>query len=116
VGGASIDELVEAATGLNLWAEWARLEQAHARGVPYQLPPTRNEYAGLLVCLARQEWPDYGPFDAPELVWRLHKKHHAGLIVASGDPGRVQTLLHDYGQRFADTFLAVAPPLDKAPE
>lgn len=116
VGGASIDELVEAATGLNLWAEWARLEQAHARGVAYQLPPIRNEYAGLLVCLARQEWPDYGAFDAPEVVWRLHKKHHAGLIVASDDPGRVQTLLHDYGQRFAGTFLAVAPPLDKAPE
>src|SRR4029079_15329929 len=28
VGGAHINELVEAATGVNLWAEWARIEKA----------------------------------------------------------------------------------------
>jgi hypothetical protein len=32
VGGAHIVEMVEAATGVNLWAEWARLEVAHVRG------------------------------------------------------------------------------------
>ena len=31
VGGASIDMLVEHASGLNLWAEWAHLEAAKAR-------------------------------------------------------------------------------------
>ena len=32
VGGAFISDLVETATGINLWREWARLEVAHVRG------------------------------------------------------------------------------------
>jgi biotin carboxylase len=110
VGGAHIAETVEAASGLNLWAEWARLEVADARGERYELPPFRHDYAGILVCLARQEWPDMSAYLEPEIVWRLHKQQHAGLIVASPDAGRVEQLLADYSQRFAADFLAVAQP------
>lgn len=116
VGGANIDQLVEEANGLNPWAEWASIEVAHIRGETYQLPPTRQDYAGLLVCLARQEWPNLGAYADPEVVWRMKKKYHAGLIVRAGDPGRVQSLLNSYVPRFAHDFLAVAPPLDKAPQ
>ena len=42
--------------------------------------------------------------------------HAAGLIVAAEDAGRVEALLGHYAERFATDFLAVAPPLDKAPE
>ncbi len=31
-GGANIADLIEAASGLNLWAEWAKVEVAAARG------------------------------------------------------------------------------------
>ena len=41
VGGAHIVELVEAATGMNLWAEWAKVELAGGKG-PYAVPPTRQ--------------------------------------------------------------------------
>lgn len=117
VGGANIHQMVEAATGINLWAEWARIEVAQIRDEPYEPPTPRGDYAGLLVCLARQEWPDTSHYDDPEVVWRLHdKEHHAGLIVRSPDPERVRTLLEAYGRRFARDFLAVAPPLDKPPE
>src|SRR6266516_6904580 len=37
VGGASIVELIEAATGINLWREWARIEMA-SQEQPYHLP------------------------------------------------------------------------------
>jgi hypothetical protein len=53
-------------------------------------------------------------FNDGEIVWRLHKKHHAGMIVASHDPGRVEQLLSDYVPRFIQDFLAVAPPQDHA--
>ena len=115
VGGANIEQLVEAATGVNLWAEWARLEVAHARGQFYPIPGDAGGYAGVLICLARQEWPDLSGYQDPEIVYRLDKKHHAGLVLASTDPERVESLIHDYGQRFAHDFLAVAPPLDKPP-
>mgnify|MGYP001275731627 CR=1 FL=1 len=115
VGGADIERLVESASGLNLWGEWARLEIAHAQGRPYTVAPSRHDYAGILVCLARQEWPDLSAYDDPEVTYRVHKKHHAGLVVASPDPGRVEWLLGSYAERFAGDFLAVLPPLDKAP-
>jgi biotin carboxylase len=42
VGGANIDLMLEHATGLNLWREWARLEVAHLRKEEYTLPPIRS--------------------------------------------------------------------------
>lgn len=115
VGGANIEQLVEAATGVNLWGEWAKIEIAQVQGEPYQIPTDKGDYAGVLICLARQEWPDLTNYQDPEIVYRVHKKHHAGLIVATANVDRIEELLHAYGQRFTHDFLAVVPPLDKAP-
>lgn len=116
VGGAGVDKLPEGAAGVNLWREWARLEVALAKGEQYVLPPLKDEYAGILVCLARQEYPDLSAYNDPEVWWRMDKKHHAGLVVVSADANRVAALLDHYAQRFAHDFLAVAPPLDRAPQ
>jgi biotin carboxylase len=113
VGGAHIDDLVEACTGVNLWQEWARIELASARGEAYRPPGARQDDGGLLICLSRQEKPDLAGFDAPEVVWRLDKTHHAGLILSSPDSQRVESLFPDYVQRFERDFLAVCPPTDK---
>ncbi|MBL8056161.1 MAG: hypothetical protein JNK29_05650 [Anaerolineales bacterium] len=112
VGGANIAEAVEFATGVNLWAEWARLEVAALRGEAYAPPEARHGYAAVLNCLARQEWPDLAPYADPEVVWRLHKPYHAGLILATPDAARLQALVEAYSRRFAQDFLAVAPPLE----
>ena len=113
VGGAFISDLVEHSTGLNLWAEWARIEVSSLRGVPYALPERKYAYAGSVLCLARTEHPDTSSFDAPEIVHRIQKHHHAGLIVQSPDPGRVASLLDEYSHRFAEMYLAIAPVPNK---
>jgi len=110
VGGAFIAELVEYASGLNLWAEWARIEVCSLRGVPYTLPELKPAYSGSVLCLARVPEPDTSAFDAPEVVYRMNKHHHAGLIVQSPDPERVRALLNEYGERFQEVFCAVEPP------
>lgn len=110
VGGANIDLMLEHAAGINLWREWARLELAHLRGEEYTLPPTTEQYAGLVVSLARDPWPDTAAYNDPELVWRLHKEHHVGFIVAAPDRSRVQSLIASYADRIAHDFMAVAPP------
>lgn len=114
VGGANISDMIEQATGINPWVEWARIELAQLRGESYTLPETRHDYAGLLACLARQEWPDLTQYADPEVVWRMHKAHHAGLIVVAPDYNRIQTLLNSYVDRFAQDFLTVAKPLETA--
>lgn len=113
VGGANIAEAVEFATGVNLWAEWAALEVAHLRRAPYRLPDGRAGYAGVINCLARQEYPDLSGYTDPEVAWRLDKRHHAGLILASPDSDCLQDLLDEYSRRFAQDFLAVLPPQEK---
>ena len=113
VGGAHIADLVEAATGINLWAEWAKIEIAGGKA-PYRPPVARNDNAGLLISLARQEHPDTSAYNDPEIVWRMNdKKHHVGLIVKSSDPGRVQELIGNYAPRFRQDFFASQPPRDK---
>lgn len=114
VGGANISDLIERATGVNPWAEWAKIVAAETRGEVYQAPKPRQEYGGLIVCLARQEQPDLSGYNDSEIVWRMHKKQHAGLIVVSPDQQRVQQLVDSYAQRFANDFLAVAPPKESA--
>ncbi|MBL8153958.1 MAG: ATP-grasp domain-containing protein [Anaerolineae bacterium] len=114
VGGAHIADMVEAATGVNLWAEWARIETADVRGETYQPPTPRAQYGGLMVSLAKQEHPDTSAYNDPEIVWRLDKKNHVGLIVVSDSPERVEELLASYVDRAAVDFLAVAPPKEKA--
>lgn len=113
VGGAFIAELVEAATGVNLWREWAKLEVANLRGEAYVAPRARELYAGSVLCLASTAEPDTSAFEAPEIVMRMKKEHHAGLIVQSGDAERVRTLVEEYSAAFAERFLARMPPPPK---
>ena len=112
VGGAYINEMVEAATGIDLWREWARIEVAGEDG-SYHLPPVREEYAGVILSLARQQDPDTSLYNDPEIYLRIKRHHHAGLVLRSKDAQRVPRLLEDYSRRFAEEFLAVEPPRDK---
>ena len=113
VGGAFISDLVENATGINLWREWARLEVTDLRGESYALPTPTERYAGSVLCLATTVEPDTSAFDAPEVVTRMKKNHHAGLIVCSENSGRVRELLDRYSTEFAQRFLATLPPPEK---
>ncbi len=115
VGGAGVDMVVEHASGLNPWREWARLEVANIRGESYSSPTPRRDYAGLMVTLARQEWPDTSGFADPEIVWRMHKRHHVGLIVQAPEHRRVQELIAGYVPRLGAEFTAVEAPLEKPP-
>lgn len=113
VGGAFISDLVEAATGVNLWREWARIEVAYLRGERYATPKPLEDYAGSVLCLATSAEPDTSVFDAPEIVYRMKKHHHAGLIVRSGDVARVKALTEEYSAEFARRFLASMPPPER---
>ena len=114
VGGAFIVDLVEAESGLNLWREWAKLEIAGEDGI-YKVPQTSSRYAGLVLTLAKQEWPDLSGYTDPEIVYRVKKANHAGMIVASENEARVRALLDEYAGRFTHDFFAFAPAPDRPP-
>ena len=112
VGGAYISDVVEHATGVNLWREWAKLEVGAGKK-PYALPNPRQDYAGVIVSLARQKEPDTSAYNDPEIVYRVKKYHHAGFVLQSPDPARVGKLLDSYTRRFVADFLATQPVPDK---
>lgn len=112
VGGAYISDVVRAASGVDLWREWAKLEVGAGR-VPYSIPPTRNDYAGVILSLAKQEEPDTSAYTDPEIVNRVKKYHHAGFILKSPSAARVKELLASYSRRFLSDFLASQPVPDK---
>src|SRR5919108_5909565 len=101
VGGAYIAEVLEAASGVNLWREWARLEIADGKA-PTKITPGRKEYAGIILSLAKQEYPDTSAYADEEIIYRVKKRHHAGLIVRSPRLERVNELLDNYSQRFVE--------------
>jgi biotin carboxylase len=113
VGGAYIVDVVEAATGINLWREWAKIEIEGEHG-RYEPPSSRADHAGIVLSLARQQEPDLSAYDAPEIVKRIRKPHHAGLILASADTSRIRELLDSYVTRFYTDFHAWAPPPERA--
>ena len=112
VGGAYIADVIEAASGINLWREWARLEVGAGKQ-PYELPPVRRDYAGVILSLARQEHPDTSTYTDPEIVYRVTKYHHAGFVLRSPNYGRIQQLLDSYALRFREEFCATQPVPDK---
>ena len=112
VGGAHLAEMVEAATNINLWAEWARIEDAMVKGNKYQLPKVAKNYAGIVLTLSKYQYPDLSNFDDPEVCFRVPLEYHAGLIVKSIKQERVMELLNQYAERFATELSATA----EAPE
>jgi biotin carboxylase len=112
VGGAYIADVIEAATGVNLWREWARLEVGAGKE-SYRLPVSRHDYAGVILSLARQERPDSSAYNDDEIVYRVSKFHHAGFILKSASHERIQQLLDSYSRRFVEDFLATQPVPEK---
>ena len=115
VGGAHLAEMVEAATGINLWAEWAKIEDSLAKKTKYTLPKVSKNYAGILLTLSKYQHPNLSSFDDDEVYFRVPLDYHAGLIVKSKNQNRVMELLDSYAVRIADEFSTVAnaPELKK---
>jgi len=112
VGGAYISDVIEAATGVNLWREWARIEVGGGK-TPYQLPDVGRDYAGVVISLARQDHPDTSSYNDPEIVLRIPKHHHAGFVLRANKPQRIEELLDSYAARFREDFYATEPVPDK---
>ena len=114
VGGANLAEMVDFSSGINLWKEWAVIESAQLKNQVYKLPKIKETYAGIIVSLSRFEHPDTSSFSDTEIVWRMNKAWHIGLIVASDSQERVLELLENYTKKVADEFHASLPAPDKS--
>ncbi|MNS18873.1 argininosuccinate lyase [compost metagenome] len=107
VGGAHLAEMVAEASDINLWKEWATIEDALVKGTKYTLPEVKKGYAGIVLTLSKFQHPDLSSFSDPEVCFRVPLDYHAGLIVKSDKNERVLELLNDYTDRLVNHFTAV---------
>lgn len=108
VGGAYIANVLEHACNFNLWREWAKLETATVEK-PYKLPKLRKDFAGITLALANVDEPDTSHYTDEEIVYKVKKPKHVGLIFHSTKQKRIDELLAIYTERITNDFLAVAP-------
>jgi hypothetical protein len=107
VGGAHIAEMVAEASNINLWKEWAVIEDSIVKGEKYNLPKVKKGYAGIVLTLSKFQHPDLSSFSDPEVCFRVPLEYHAGLIVRSDSSERVLELLEDYADRLIKDFATV---------
>lgn len=107
VGGAHIAEMVEAASNINLWKEWASIEDSLVKETQYILPKIKKGYAGIVLTLSKFQHPDLSSFSDSEVCFRVPLDYHAGLIVKSDLSERVLELLDDYANRLTTGFATV---------
>jgi len=112
VGGAYIANVLEHACNFNLWREWAKLEVSTDEK-PYKLPKLRKDFAGVALALAKTDTPDTSHYADDEIVYRVSKPKHVGLIFYSNKQKRVEELIDTYSQRISEDFLAVAPAKER---
>jgi hypothetical protein len=108
VGGAHLAEMVDAASDVNLWAEWAKIEDALIKGNEYKLPTVKKGFAGIVLTLSKYQYPDLSIFDDSEVCFRVPLEYHAGLIVKCDNHAKVRELLDDYAERLVKDFATVA--------
>ena len=108
VGGAHLAEMVAAASNINLWKEWAAIEDSLVKETKYILPKIKKEYAGIVLTLSKFEHPDLSSFSDPEVCFRVPLDYHAGVIVKSDSSERVLELLVNYADRLTKDFATVA--------
>ena len=102
-----VSDLIFASSGINLWIEWAKLIARDDK--TYILPQIENNYAGLLLSVTNQEWPNLDEYTAPEIIWKLDKKNNAGLIIVSENYNRITELMKEYTKKFYIDFFASYP-------
>ena len=114
VGGAHIADMVEAATGVNIWKEWAKLESALLRNENYTIKESKNFSAGLLVSLAKDKHPDTKSFECEEVDRFLKKDYHVGIVYKSDKPEIILKKLEEATEKVTKELLSILPPKEKA--
>ena len=113
VGGANIADLVEASTGINLWREWARIENALLKKLPYEIGKSTGFAAGLILALAKDKIPNCEKFQCEEVVKFISLEHHVGIVYKSASKEKIQEKLDEAALIITRDYLNILPPRSK---
>ncbi|MFC6268520.1 ATP-grasp domain-containing protein [Frigoriflavimonas asaccharolytica] len=110
VGGAHIPDLVEASTGINIWREWAKIEDSLLKKTKYSLADSTDFTAGLIIALAKEQKPDTKQFECKYVSQFLDLDYHIGIIYKDKDEKNIQKCLDDAAVKITQDILNILPP------
>ena len=113
VGGAHIPDLIEASTQINIWREWAKIEDALLKNYDFQISKSTEYYSGLIVALIKDFAPNYKDFECEEVVKFIPIDYHVGIVYKSSDPKVIEEKLDFAANKVYSEMLNVIPPRDK---
>jgi biotin carboxylase len=113
VGGAHIPDMVEASSNINIWREWAKIEDALLRGKHYEISKPTEYYSGLIIALIKDKEPDYNQFESEEVVKFLPIDYHVGIVYKSTDSTVIQERLDTAAEKIYSEMLNILPPKSK---
>jgi hypothetical protein len=113
VGGAHIPDLVEASSSINIWREWAKIEDALLKGKTYEISKSTGYYSGLIIALIKDKEPDYNDFECEEAVKFLPIDYHVGIVYKSNNSVAVQERLDSAAEKIHAELLNILPPKGK---
>jgi len=116
VGGAHIAELLEAATGIDIWKEWANIEHAVYKKEAYQIPEKLSYFAGLIVSLTKMKNPAMDIFSQENFYWTLKKDFHIGMVFRSEYFEEIISKMEALTPIIKEQFHASAPTPEKSLE
>lgn len=113
VGGAHIPDMVEAATGVNIWREWAKLENALLDGTKYSVVETQKLYSGLIVSLAREKHSNTHDLNNEHVEKFLPIDYHIGIVYKAETADIIDERLDEAAMIVTEQILNILPPKDK---
>ena len=113
VGGAHIPDLVEASTGINLWREWAKIENTILKNEEYTIAKSTGFSAGLIIALAKDKVPNHEIFQSEEVVKFLPLDYHVGIVYKSNSAEKIVERLDESAALIIKDYLNIIPPKSK---
>ena len=108
VGGAYISNMVHHATGIDLWAEWARIEAAELTGREIELPRAGDGYGAVVLRAITEERADRSLFEGEavrEAVREvIDKPYHAGAVLAGATHAGVTEAQLEIARRLTERY------------
>ena len=104
VGGAYISNMIECATGIDLWSEWAKLELCQLSGESYVVPKASQGNGAVTIRTVSEHQPDLSEFLVPEVQIVVDKPYHAGFVLAATSVKDLAKIQDDLAERLAARF------------
>jgi hypothetical protein len=94
------------ATGVDLWAEWAKLEAAQVADGKYKAPKDLGKAGAVTIRTVSEETPDLRRFKQEEesVVKLISKPYHAGLVLTAEKESTLESLQKEIASRLFEQF------------